>query len=93
LGFCSYYRKFIRGFSIIAKPLFVLTENQTKFLWTEQCQQTFDKLKQRLIAAPLLSFPSREGKFILDTDASDHGIGAVLFQEQKGTEKVIAYFR
>jgi len=92
LGFCSYYRKFVKNFSIIAKPLFVLTENQVKFLWTEQCQQAFDKLKQTLIAAPLLSFPSEEEKFILDTDASGHGIGAVLSQEQEGTEKVIAYF-
>jgi len=92
LGFCSYYRKFVKDFSIIAKPLFVLTENQVKFLWTEHCQQAFDKLKQTLIAAPLLSFPSEEGRFILDTDASAHGIGAVLSQEQEGTEKVIAYF-
>jgi len=58
LGFCSYYRKFVR--------LFVLTENEAKFLWTEQCQQAFDKLKQMLTAAPLLSFPLGEGKFILD---------------------------
>jgi len=92
LGFCCYYRKFVKDFSIIAKPLFVLTENQVKFLWTEHCQQAFDKLKQTLIAAPLLSFPSEEGRFILDTDASAHGIGAVLSQEQEGTEKVIAYF-
>jgi len=81
LGFCSYYRKFVRSFSIIAKPLFVLTENQIRFLWTEQCQQAFDRLKQT--AAPLLSFLLREGKFILDTDASGHGTGAVLSQEQK----------
>jgi len=72
--------------------LFVLTENQVKFLWNEQCQLAFDKLKQMLTAAPLFSFPLREGKFILDTDASGHGIGAVLSQEQEGTEKVIAYF-
>jgi len=90
LGFCSYYRKFVKGFSIIAKPLFVLTKNQAKFLWAEQCQQAFDRLKQTLIAAPLLSFPLREGKFILDTDTSGHEIGAVLSQEQEGTEKVIA---
>jgi len=84
LGFCSYYRKFVKDFSIIAKPLFVLTENQVKFLWTEQCQQAFDKLKQTLITAPLLSFPSEEGRFILDTDASGHEIDAVLSQEQEG---------
>jgi len=70
LGFYSYYRKFVKGsLSIIAKPLFVLTENQAKFLWTER-QQAFDRLKQTLTAAPLFSFPLGEGKFILDTDAS-----------------------
>lgn len=37
LGFCSYYRKFVKGFSLVAKPLFSLTENLTKFVWTEQC--------------------------------------------------------
>jgi len=78
LGFYFYYRKFVRDFSIIAKSLFVLTENQAKFLWTEQCQQAFDKLKQTLTAAPLLSFPLGEEKFILNMDASGHGIGAVL---------------
>jgi len=66
---------------------FVLTENQAKFLWIEQCQQAFDRLKQMLIAAPLLFFLV-EGKFILDTDASGHVIRAVLSQEQEGTEKV-----
>jgi len=90
IEFCSYYRKFVRGFSLDAKPLYVLAENQTKFIWTEQCQEVLDK--RILTAASLLSFPSKEGKFILDTDASGHGIGAVLSQEQEGTEKVIAYF-
>jgi len=69
-----------------------LTENQAKFLWIEQCQQAFDKLKQTLTAALLLSFPLGEGKFIFDTDASGHGIGAVLSQEQAGTEKVVVCF-
>jgi len=54
-------------------------ENQAKFLWTEQCQQAFDKLKQTLTVTPLLSFSLRIGKLILDTDASDHRIGVVLF--------------
>jgi len=75
---------------LVAKLLYVLAENQTKFIGTEQCQEVFDK--RILTAVSLLSFPSKEGKFILDTDVSGHGIGAVLSQEQEGIEKVIAYF-
>jgi len=52
----------------------------------------FKELKKRLITSPILSFPTSDGQFILDTDASNHGIGAVLSQVQGGTEKVIAYF-
>jgi len=92
LGFCSYYRKFVEGFSIIAKPLFWLTENQIRFEWSQTCQEAFEKLKQKLISSPVLSFPTGHGEFILDTDASNHGIGAVLSQIQDGTERVIAYY-
>ena len=92
LGFCSYYRRFVKGFSSLAKPLFKLTENHTKFVWTESCQEAFITLKRALISSPILSFPSEEGEFILDTDASNHGVGAVLSQKQNGQEKVIAYF-
>ncbi|KMQ85704.1 krab-a domain-containing protein [Lasius niger] len=92
LGFCSYYKKFVKGFSLVAKPLFSLTENLTKFVWTEQCEAAFKELKKRLVSSPILSFPRDEGQFILDTDASNHGIGAVLSQVQDGTERVIAYF-
>jgi len=55
LGFCSYYRKFVKGFSLIAKPLFFLTENSAKFEWTEKCGKAFKELKERLIASPILS--------------------------------------
>lgn len=92
LGFCSYYRKFITGFSLIAKPLFTLTEHQVKFEWSSSCQEAFQELKQKLISSPILSFPKEQGQFILDTDASNHGVGAVLSQVQNSTEKVIAYF-
>jgi len=91
LGFCSYYRRFVKGFSLIAKPLFSLTENSSKFIWTEQCNTAFEELKLRLTSSPILSFPTEIGQFILDTDASNHGMGAVLSQVQDGKEKVIAY--
>lgn len=85
-------RKFVKGFSLIAKPLFSLTENQVRFEWTKTCNEAFEKLKRKLISSPILSFPEKFGEFVLDTDASNHGIGAVLSQIQNGSEKVIAYF-
>lgn len=92
LGFCSYYRRYVKGFSSLAKPLFVLTENQVKFSWDEKCQIAFEELKQVLSSSPCLSFPKGEGEFILDTDASKIGIGSILSQRQDGKERVIAYF-
>jgi len=72
--------------------LFLLTENSSKFIWSEQCNSAFEELRQRLISSPILSFPTKDGQFILDTDASNHGIGAVLSQIQNKEEKVIVYF-
>src|SRR5580765_7264393 len=92
LGFCSYYRKFVKEFSSLAKPLYVLTENQVKFVWGNECQNAFEKLKSMLLSSPVLSFPKGEEEFILDTDETNIGIGAVLSQRQLGKEKVIAYF-
>ena len=66
LGFCSYYRKFVKGFSLLAKPLYALTENHRKFLWDNDCQNAFEILKRNLISAPILSFPLEKGEFILD---------------------------
>jgi len=91
LGLCSYYRRFIRGFASIAKPLHDLTSPGVEFQWTQTCQQAFQQLKDALCSAPILSYPTREDTFILDTDASDFGIGGVLSQVQNGREHVIAY--
>lgn len=92
LGFCSYYRRFVKGFSSIAKPLYALTDKQFKFSWNEQCQRSFQELKRVMTSSPVFSFPLEKGEFVLDTDASGFGIGAVLSQVQQGQEKVIAYF-
>ena len=91
LGLASYYRRFIKDFSTIAKPLHRLTEKGRLFTWTTECANAFAELKQRLITAPVLAFPDYTKQFILDTDASQEGIGAVLSQECNGQEKVIAY--
>ena len=91
-GFCSYYRRIIKRFSSIAKPLYRLTEKKTKFDWTDDCQKSFLNLKQALSTPPILAFPRTDLPFILDTDAFDHGIGADLSQIQEGIERVIAYY-
>ena len=92
LGFVSYYRRFIKDFATIAKPLHRLTEKNVQFKWTSQCQTAFDHLKQCLTTAPVLAFPDFNEVFILDTDASDAGIGAVLSQlDDDNKEHVIAY--
>ena len=92
LGLCSYYRRFVRGFSTIASPLHCLTEKGKVFVWMQECDVAFQRLKQALSQAPVLTYPTSEDTFVVDTDASNSGIGAVLSQVQDGEEKVIAYF-
>ena len=92
LGFASYYRRFIRGFSQIAKPLHRLTERNCRFKWTPECQCSFEELKYKLTTAPVLAYPDFSKPFILDTDASDFGIGGVLSQKgNDGEEHVVSY--
>ena len=91
LGLCNYYKKFIANYSTIAKPLTELTSTKVEFKWDENCQHSFDKLKELLVSAPILGYPKDDGLFILDTDASDVGIGAVLSQIQNDKEVVISY--
>ena len=92
LGFAGYYRRFVRDFSAITRPLHRLTERTASFKWTEECQRAFDELRQKLCSAPVLAFPDFSRQFILDTDASDVGIGGVLSQvDDHGNERVIAF--
>ena len=91
-GFCQYYRKHIENFSEIAAPLHALTRKRVKFEWSAQHEQAFTTLKHKLTTAPVLAYPRREARFILDVDASLHSVGAVLSQEdENGTEKPVAY--
>ena len=91
LGFCSYYRRFIPSFSVIASPLFNLTRKGVAFDWNQTCQQAFEELKRCLTTAPIMAYPTDTGEFLLDTDASDTAIGAVLSQQQNEILKTIAY--
>ena len=91
MGLSGYYRRFVKDFSIIAAPLYGLMGKGAELVWTEQCQHAMDELKARLVSKPILALPQSEGTYILDTDASDFGLGAVLSQEQDGVEHAIAY--
>ena len=91
VGLASYYRRHVEGFSDIAKPLSELTKKNRPFVWGPEQQTAFETLKDRLIKYPVLAPPLPEGKYIIDTDASDFAMGAVLQQEQHGTVRVIAY--
>lgn len=91
VSFCSYYRRFIPGFANIAAPLYHLTKKGVRFVWGGEQQQAFDTLKSCLISAPVLAMPVDSGQYVLDTDASDTGLGAVLSQIQDGVERPIAY--
>ena len=81
----------IAGFADIAAPLHELTQKNAYFSWGPAHDKAFQTLKARLVTAPILGMPRDDGTFLLDTDASDRGIGAVLSQEQDGQEIVIAY--
>ncbi|GFW13804.1 hypothetical protein TNCV_1670201 [Trichonephila clavipes] len=92
LGLCTYYRKFVKGFSNIARPLYKLTESKQKFQWTKECEDSFLQLKEALTSSPILIYPQPDKPFILDTDASNESVGAVLSQEIDGQERVVAYW-
>jgi hypothetical protein len=81
LGLAGYYSKFVRHFGIISRPLTDLLRKHTCFVWTVEHTTAFEALKQGLISAPILSLPNFSKVFIVETDASDEGIGAVLMQE------------
>ena len=93
VGLASYYRKFCPSFATVCKPLHKLTEHNQPFVWDKDAQTAFDTLNDLLTSAPVLSYPSPTGNgWVLDCDASNVGIGAVLHQLQNGDEKVIDYF-
>ncbi|GKE42120.1 putative reverse transcriptase domain-containing protein, partial [Tanacetum coccineum] len=87
LGLAGYYRRFIEGFSRIAKPMTKLTQKKVKFDWSDKAETTFQLIKQKLCSAPILALPEGSEVFIVYCDASIKGLGAVLMQR----EKVIAY--
>ena len=92
LGLCSYYRRYVHNFAQIARPLHKLTEKDTFFNWTEECQASFDQLKHLLTTSPVLAYPIPGLPYILDTDSSLSAHGSVLSQVQDGHERVISFY-
>lgn len=91
VGMAGWYRRFIPSFSELISPLNKLTHTNTRFVWTSECENSFQKIKQLLTSAPILTRPDFSKPFSLQTDASAHGIGAVLTQKFEDGEKVICF--
>jgi len=92
VGLCTYYRRFVKQFAQIASPLHQLTRKGARFEWSAACQVAFDSLKRALVEAPVLPYPDPASPYLLDTDASAEGLGAVLSQVKDGKECVVAYY-
>ena len=86
LGLTSHYRRFVLCYAKIAQPLYDLTRQGTPFNWTASCEQAFDILKSKLLTAPILAYPDFTRDFVLETDASKRGLGAILSQLQDGSK-------
>ena len=82
LGLTSYYRRFIAQFAKVAAPLHALTRKEAVFEWSTECQRAFESLKAAITQSPVLSYPNFQVDFVLETDASVKGLGAVLSQQQ-----------
>ena len=92
LGLCSYYRRFVKGFADIARPLHQICQKNKPFSWSEDCEKAFQHMKVAMTTPPILKYPIPGCDYILDTDASDKAVGAVLSQVQEGQEVVIAFY-
>ena len=98
LGLCNYYQKFIKDYAKIAKPLYKLISGEkskkknNEIEWTSHCQFAFDLLKKLCTEAPVLAYADYTKTFKVHTDASEDGLGAILYEDQDdGTSRVIAY--
>ena len=91
LGLVNHYRKFVHNFAQLALPLYRLLKKGMSFRWTLVEQKAFDQLKQALTTSPVLVYPNFEHPFLLQTDASNDTVGAILSQAKDGHEQVVAY--
>jgi hypothetical protein len=87
LGLAGYYRRFIEKFSSLSGPLTALTRKNAPFIWSVECEESFQELKWRLVTAPVLTLPVESVGYVVYTDASKKGLGCVLMQQGR----VVAY--
>ena len=87
----GFYRRFIKDFSKLSKPICELLGKDVKFVWDERCQKSFEQLKEFLITAPIVKAPNWQLPFKVMCDASDFAIGVVLGQREDGKPYVIYY--
>jgi hypothetical protein len=78
LGLASYYQHFIEGFSKLSRPLIALTKKNARYIWTDECEKSFQELKKHLITAPMLALPTGSGNYIVYSDTSKKGLRCVL---------------
>ncbi len=91
VSLASYYRRFLRSFAQIAQPLYKLQQKEVRWCWTRECQKAYETLKEKLVSPPILAFPNFSKPFLLETDASGFGLGAILSQKQDdGTVRIIS---
>ncbi|XP_073354940.1 uncharacterized mitochondrial protein AtMg00860-like [Aegilops tauschii subsp. strangulata] len=86
LGLAGYYRKFVRFFGVLSKPLTEMLKKGAIFVWTPTAEAAFSALKQALVQAPMLALPNFRKQFVVETDASATGIGAALIPSCKGPD-------
>ena len=91
LGHAGFYKRFIRDFSKIVRPLCRLLEKDAKFKFDESCQRSFEEIRSRLVEAPIMEKPDWNKEFEIMCDASDYAIGAVLGQRTNKMFKAIYY--
>src|SRR6266496_5634855 len=88
LGLCSYYRKFVKNFSLYAAPLQELTRKEEPYVWTPERQKAFETLKGHLVTGPILAMSREEEAFILDVDASNWAAGGSCCRNKMGNSKL-----
>jgi len=87
LGMASYYRRFVEGFSKLALPLTRLLRKDNKSAWSEECEASFQELKQRLVSVPVLTIPEESEGLVVYSNTSRQGLGYALMQK----DRVVAY--
>lgn len=92
VAFANYYRRFIKNFAEMARPINNLTKKKVKFHWTPECQKSLEDIRQCLMSPPILRYPDFKKVFTITTDASNIACGATLSQEYNGTDLPVSYY-